>query len=149
MLNPRKIQYVSCGKDHTMIIDEYGETWAAGNSEFGQLGVRFYEFISKSCKVPYVKVRGIEGMVHKVCCGDGFSLALSKAGMVYSCGKGNLGRLGHGVEMNVGQMWEIQYFRQNEIHIIDIAAGGRHCLAVSTNRKVLFVWGCNIFYQLG
>lgn len=132
-----------------MVIDELGEAWAAGNSEWGQLGVPHYEFVAKTCKVPYKKVLGLKGPVLKVCCGDGFSLALAAKGKLYSCGKGNLGRLGLGIEENVGQMVEIQYFRKYDIRIIDIAAGGRHCLALAEDRSRLFVWGCNFYYQLG
>lgn len=81
-----------------MVIDEFGEAWAGGNSEWGQLGVPHYDFVAKTCQIPYKKVQGIKGSISKVCCGDGFSLALSAKGKVYSCGKGNLGRLGHGIE---------------------------------------------------
>lgn len=97
-----KITNLSCGTDHTMIIDDQGEAWAAGNSEWGQLGMPNYDFIAKTCKVPYKKVLGLKGTVLKICCGDGFSLALTTKGKVFSCGKGNLGRLGLGIEENIG-----------------------------------------------
>ena len=69
---------------------------------------------------------------------------------MYSCGKGNFGRLGHGIEENFERMTELRYFRNKEIRVDDIATGGRHCLAISDQAKrSVYVWGFNFYHQLG
>lgn len=78
------------------MLDSDGYAYSAGCSDDGQLGVIHYQFIPKKCALPYVNVdvfsRVIPGV--KILAGDGFSLFLDKDGIVYSCGKGNFGRLG-------------------------------------------------------
>ena len=80
---------------------------------------------------------------------DGFSVFLSTAGDVYTCGKGNFGRLGHGHEMNLHALTKINWFASNGIRIKQIAAGGRHCLALSEQDNALYGWGFNYYHQLG
>jgi hypothetical protein len=76
---------------------------------------------------------------------------------LYTCGKGNFGRLGHGSEDNCYKMKIVEYFRLNDIRLSDICAGGRHCLAISApnpylskyeelSNRNLFVWGFNFYY---
>jgi alpha-tubulin suppressor-like RCC1 family protein len=58
--------------------------------------VAHYHFCPKICDLPYVYLsvftRDNPGI--KVAAGDGFSVFLDNHGSVYTCGKGNFGRLG-------------------------------------------------------
>ena len=87
---------VSCGTSHTLALDSCGYIYAAGSSDLGQLGVIDYHFIPDKCERPYITMPGftIADPAIKVCAGDGFSIALDSHGQVFSCGKGNFGRLG-------------------------------------------------------
>ena len=71
----------------------------------------------------------------KVCAGDGFSVVLNQNGLVYSCGKGNFGRLGQGHAENINKMTKISGFNKFKVKIKDIEVGGRHCLAISEENK--------------
>jgi alpha-tubulin suppressor-like RCC1 family protein len=56
--------------------------------------------------------------------------------------------LGHGNEKNQREIKKIMWFSENGIKIRDIEAGGRHCLAYSSDND-LYGWGFNFYYQLG
>jgi len=139
------------------MIDSAGYVYAAGCSELGQLGMVFYNFNPQTCDVPFVIVppfsRGCPAV--KVCAGDGFSLALDYDGDVFSCGKGNFGRLGQGHTSSLNTMTRIDWFTKAKIQIKDICAGGRHCLAISeedaeeNGRQALYGWGFGYYHQLG
>lgn len=47
----------------------------------------------------------------KIKAGDCFSMVVNSIGDLYTCGKGNFGRLGHGNEDNCYKMKIIEYFR--------------------------------------
>lgn len=91
-------------------------------------------------------------------------MALASNGKVYTCGLNELGRLGLGKDFEnykkINEFTAIPHFVHNAITITDIAAGGRHCLAVSAGntrasvhaqeyRPNLYVWGSNFLHQLG
>lgn len=56
----------------------------------------------------------------KVCASDGFTMVLNRCGDVFSCGKGNFGRLGHGNERDCREIKKIMWFPENGMKIIDI-----------------------------
>jgi alpha-tubulin suppressor-like RCC1 family protein len=67
----------------------------------------------------------------KVCAGDGFSVFLDEHGSVYTCGKGNFGRLGLGHCLSMSKTVKVEWFSKCGIKIKDIEVGGRHTLAIS------------------
>ena len=66
----------------------------------------------------------------KVSAGDGFSVFLDQMGCVYTCGKGNFGRLGQGHTYDLNNPNKISWFSKNDVRVRDVVAGGRHCLAI-------------------
>ena len=84
-----------------------------------------------------------------MCASDGFSVVLSADGDVYTSGKGNFGRLGHGHDRDLSDLTRIDWFYSNQIRIRDIACGGRHCFAMAALGQELYGWGFNFYYQLG
>ena len=109
------------------------------------------------CEVPYVIVPPFSKSCPaiKVSAGDGFSLVLNYDGEVFTCGKGNYGRLGQGHTNSLSTMTRIDWFITKKLLIKDICAGGRHCLAISeedseeNGRSQLYGWGFGFYYQLG
>ena len=84
--------------------------------------------------------------IRKISAGFFHSLAVSELGNVYSWGKGNKGRLGHGDEedKNFPQLISQLVGRQ----VSNIAAGYSHSFACTVNGSV-FSWGSNSHAQLG
>jgi E3 ubiquitin-protein ligase HERC2 len=71
--------------------------WSWGDGDYGKLG----RGGSDGCKTPKLIEKLQDLDVIKVRCGSQFSIALTKDGQVYSWGKGDNQRLGHGTEEHV------------------------------------------------
>ena len=67
-------------------------------------------------------------------CGAQFSLALSKTGVVWTWGKGDYFRLGHGADQHVRKPTMVESLRGKKM--IHVAVGALHCLAVTDQGQV-------------
>lgn len=74
-----------------------GQVWSWGDGDYGKLG----RGGSDGCKSPKLVEKLQDLDVVKVCCGSQFSVALTKDGQVYTWGKGDNQRLGHGTDEHV------------------------------------------------
>ncbi|XP_066913164.1 E3 ubiquitin-protein ligase HERC2-like, partial [Clytia hemisphaerica] len=143
-LLPYNIIDVSCGSTdaQTLALSSDGNIWSWGDGDFGKLG----RGGSEGCLSPTLITKLSNQNVCKVLCGAQFSLALTKNGEVWTWGKGDFYRLGHGCD---------QHYREPKLvegligkKIVDIAVGVLHCLAVSENGEV-YAWGDNDHGQQG
>jgi len=87
--------------------------------------------------------------VRMVVCGQNFTLALTKYGRVFSTGANDRGQLGLNDTRSRRVFAQIDpaFFTDSTITLI--AAGSRHCMALSAQDGALFVFGCNRWSQLG
>lgn len=98
--------------------------WSWGDGDYGKLG----RGGSDGCKVP-MKIESLAGLgVVKVECGSQFSVALTRSGSVYTWGKGDYHRLGHGNSEHIRRPKKIAALQGKKI--ISIATGSLHCIAV-------------------
>lgn len=74
-----------------------GQVWSWGDGDYGKLG----RGGSDGCKTPKLIEKLQDLDIVKVRCGSQFSVAITKDGQVYSWGKGDNQRLGHGTEEHV------------------------------------------------
>jgi len=84
--------------------------------------------------------------VASVSCGRSHALVLSVIGVVFSCGLGSQGQLGHGTlefQSGLRVVEALEGLRMGEV-----CAGGWHSMALSDTRDV-YVWGWNNDGQLG
>ena len=81
----------------------------------------------------------------KVYCGSQFSAALTAKGRVYTWGKGDNFRLGHGQEDHVRFPRLVEELNGT---VVDLAVGLMHVVAVTKEGK-LYGWGKNDQSQLG
>ena len=111
-----------------------------GHTIFGELGD----------EIGWNKVQFFDDKnIIKIAVGSGFTLFLDGDGVVWVCGKNTDCQLGfdnEGEEIN-GPI-QIEYFKDNDIRIQDIACGDSHCLAVDVDGK-LYSWGRNYYGQCG
>lgn len=77
--------------------DIAGQVWSWGDGDYGKLG----RGGSDGCKTPKLVEKLQDLDIVKVCCGSQFSVALTKDGQVYTWGKGDNQRLGHGTDEHV------------------------------------------------
>lgn len=143
LLDYRVVQ-VACGSRdaQTLALTEEGFVFSWGDGDFGKLG----RGGSEGCSVPH-QVERLNGIgVVQIECGAQFSLALSKAGEVWTWGKGDYYRLGHGSDQHVRKPTPIHGLRGKRV--IHVAVGALHCLAVTETGQV-FAWGDNDHGQQG
>ena len=82
----------------------------------------------------------------KVECGSQFSVCLTRSGSVFTWGKGDYHRLGHGTDDHVRRPRKVAALQGRKV--ISIATGSLHCVACTDNGEV-FTWGDNDEGQLG
>uniref|UniRef100_A0A0B7BGT1 HECT-type E3 ubiquitin transferase n=2 Tax=Arion vulgaris TaxID=1028688 RepID=A0A0B7BGT1_9EUPU len=135
---------VACGSGdaQTLCITDDDSVWSWGDGDYGKLG----RGGSDGCKVP-MKVEALQSLgVLKVECGSQFSVALTKSGAVYTWGKGDYHRLGHGTDDHVRRPRRVTALQGKKV--IDVACGSLHCVACTETGEV-FTWGDNDEGQLG
>ena len=84
--------------------------------------------------------------VTAVSCGNCHSLVLSAIGVIFSCGLGNQGQLGHGGLDSEESLRVIEALEG--VRMSAVCAGGWHSMALSDGAD-LYVWGWNDRGQLG
>ncbi|XP_023218340.1 E3 ubiquitin-protein ligase HERC2-like isoform X1 [Centruroides sculpturatus] len=135
---------VACGSGdaQTLCITDDDCVWSWGDGDYGKLG----RGGSDGCKVP-LKIDALQGMgVIKVECGSQFSVALTASGSVFTWGKGDYHRLGHGTDDHVRRPRKVATLQGKKV--ISIAVGSLHCVACTDNGEV-YTWGDNDEGQLG
>ncbi|XP_062609358.1 E3 ubiquitin-protein ligase HERC2-like [Saccostrea cucullata] len=116
---------VACGSGdaQTLCITDDDNVWSWGDGDYGKLG----RGGSDGCKVP-MKIETLMGQgVMKVECGSQFSVALTKSGAVFTWGKGDYHRLGHGSDDHVRRPRRVSALQSKKV--IDVACGSLHCVA--------------------
>ncbi|KAF2905521.1 hypothetical protein ILUMI_00654 [Ignelater luminosus] len=78
--------------------------------------------------------------------GDGFSVFLNKSGLIYTCGDGRQGCLGHGNWNSILRPTIIDSLITT--NIVHISCGSKHVLALTADGKV-YSWGSSSNGQLG
>ncbi|ESO89418.1 hypothetical protein LOTGIDRAFT_218809 [Lottia gigantea] len=139
-----RVTDVACGSGdaQTLCITDDDSVWSWGDGDYGKLG----RGGSDGCKIP-VKIESLQDWgVIKVGCGSQFSVALSKTGAVYTWGKGDYHRLGHGSDDHVRRPRRVNALQGKKV--IDISCGSLHCVAC-TDQGEVFTWGDNDEGQLG
>lgn len=140
----QRVVQVACGsKDaQTLALTEEGYVYSWGDGDFGKLG----RGGSGGCYTPLLIDRLLGLGVVQVECGAQFSLALTKYGEVWTWGKGDYYRLGHGSDGHVRKPTLVEGLRGKKI--IHVAVGALHCLAVTDTGQV-YAWGDNDHGQQG
>ncbi len=93
--------------------------------------------------VPTLKASG--DIITSVACGSSHTLAVTRAGAVFSWGSGAFGRLGHGSDADVRIPRQVEFKRKR---IARVSCGPDHCAAVSEVGEVL-TWGAGSYGNLG
>ncbi|CAG01384.1 unnamed protein product, partial [Tetraodon nigroviridis] len=133
-----KVVDVACGSGdaQTLAVTENGQVWSWGDGDYGKLG----RGGSDGCKTPKLVEKLQDLDIVKVCCGSQFSVALTKDGQVYTWGKGDNQRLGHGTDEHVRFPKLLDTLQGKKV--VDVAVGSTHCLALTDDGEV-HSWGSN------
>ncbi len=140
----QRVVQVACGSRdaQTLALTDEGLVYSWGDGDFGKLG----RGGSEGCALPQ-NVEKLNGAgILQIECGAQFSLALSKSGLVWTWGKGDYFRLGHGADQHVRKPSVVECLRGKKI--VHVAVGALHCLAV-TDAGQVYAWGDNDHGQQG
>lgn len=136
----QKVQYISCGQDHSVMLTLEGGVFTCGLGADGQLGHNQH-----SNELNPRKVFEIMGKrVTQIACGRHHTLAFDASqGRLFSFGLGNCGQLGrnenvcqsHPVPSEVRGCWQSYPPKDNQVSICAIYTGGNHCFCLVSSRQ--------------
>lgn len=140
----KKIAAIASSRYHNLALTKEGGLYAWGANWSGQLG-------NNSTANPWASVAVIPGAlagktIVAIAAGDGFSMALSVDGEVFTWGSGNQGRLGTGQDADCPV--PVRVIGLTGKKIVKIAAGFQFGLALDDAGRV-YAWGNNWGGQLG
>jgi len=137
---------VAAGLLHAACVAAKGTLWIWGDGYFGQLGHGDREPRQSPTRLGKEMYGGSPAVM--VSCGQKHTLVLTAVGLVWSCGAGNFGQLGHGDTTGklVLTLVGAEGFRGPQI--VMVSAGGAHSVALGAQGRV-WTWGWGVFGQLG
>ena len=141
----RNARRVSCGAFHTMILTTDGKVFSMGREDYGMLGIGSREdSLSGGSMCPTLIERLSDKRVTDISCGGWHSILLTDSGDLYSCGKGEYGRLGVGDELSRDEPFLCECSKKmndcsSAIGMKSVSAGGSHTIALSRDHKAYAV----------
>ena len=136
---------VACGGFHTVVATVGGGVYTFGLGEKGQLG---HGELSEELAPRRGPVAGPGERVVMVAAGNYFTVALSEAGHVYTCGWNLYGQLGHGDQKRQVAFVQVDPMRFNGEKVEFVAAGSNHTVAITAGGR-LYTWGSGLCGKLG
>jgi alpha-tubulin suppressor-like RCC1 family protein len=137
-----KVTAIAAGADHLLAVTSTGGLLAWGDNSRGELGIG-----AKGTRLTAVRVKLPRGVkVASASAGLLHSLALTTTGRVLAWGGNTDGQLGDG--STTGSSIPVWVHLPKIAHIISVAAGRYHSLALTRGGKVL-AWGDGSYGQLG
>ncbi|CAH1170552.1 unnamed protein product [Phaedon cochleariae] len=152
-INPHIVD-VKCGREHCLLLDQFGTVYSFGRGSRGQLGHGKLDDEEEP-----VLVEALAGIkITQISAGGWHSGALSQDGDLYIWGWNGNGQLGlckrktddRAAEDNSVSVMATPHvvdFEDSERNVIKVACGGRHTLALLDNNH-LFGCGWNKYKQL-
>jgi RCC1 and BTB domain-containing protein len=137
---------VAAGRKHAACVTAKGTLWTWGGGAFGKLG--HGDDMKRQRPTRLGKERYGRLPAIMVTCGNDHTLVLTAAGLVWSCGCGAYGRLGHGDEENKWALTLVVFEQFKGNRIVIVAAGGNHSVALGSEGMV-WTWGWGRYGQLG
>ncbi|GAB5593939.1 hypothetical protein Unana1_08839 [Umbelopsis nana] len=153
-LGDRRIIDAATGRNHTLLLCDSGEVFAAGDNKLGQLGLT-----DLSDQLTFKLVTSlVSKKIVQVACGAEFSLVLTDKGQVYAFGSQEYGQLGNGTDgqfiKSAGKMatspqpYPLLIKGLQDKEITKAACGANHSLAKDKDGYV-YSWGFGGYGRLG
>ncbi|KAL8739728.1 MAG: hypothetical protein Q9190_007499 [Brigantiaea leucoxantha] len=139
------IKQIAAGGNHTLILFESGDLYAAGSNANGRAGIP--SSIESTQEFHHVQV--LPDGTRAKCCSATWeaSVVVTHGNEVYSFGNGPRGELGAGDGVSSG-LHRLDHFCPPNTEIIDLASGVEHTVAILSNGEA-YGWGNGRKGQLG
>ena len=138
----RRVVAVSAGGHYSLALADDGSVWSWGRGAYGQLGHG-----DQQIQLQPKTIEAFAGLrVVAVSAGGYHSLAVTADGAVWSWGRGDLGRLGHGDKQERPLPKKIEDLADRRV--VAVSAGEHHSLALAADGSV-WSWGYGAFGRLG
>eukprot|EP00931_Biecheleriopsis_adriatica_P018476 TRINITY_DN12943_c0_g1_i1.p1 TRINITY_DN12943_c0_g1~~TRINITY_DN12943_c0_g1_i1.p1 ORF type:complete len:719 (-),score=181.78 TRINITY_DN12943_c0_g1_i1:57-2213(-) len=137
------VRQVVCGGHFSASVSESGEVYTWGCGKDGQLG----HGDSKDVHIPRA-VRYLQSkVIRSVSCAEHHAAAVSEAGVLFTWGRGQNGRLGHGGTENEALPKAVQAL--DGLHVAQAACGEFHTACILQNAPHVYTWGLGLSGRLG
>ncbi|KYQ96666.1 inositol 5-phosphatase [Tieghemostelium lacteum] len=153
----KKVDQVSCGFNHTLLLTNEHKIYAMGINQLGQLGIE--NAVDSAVPIPIESLNSKYNLI-KIVAGNQISAAITEQGDLYTWGNNQYGQLANGkvgvksnqctpstIQPPLYNSAQEQMVYQN-LQWSQIVFGQSHVLAITTT-GILFVWGGNQDGQLG
>lgn len=151
---PMPIKEIACGKEHVLLLSNFGTIFSYGSGSRGQLGLGSIENQEKP-----MLIEALDGLeIKTISAGGWHSAAISSSGDLYMWGWNESGQLGlpcNELQGNKRPLEEIEticclpkIIELDDEIIKDVGCGSRHTAALTENNH-LWTWGWNNYGQLG
>lgn len=150
-IEKERIVRIACASDCVLALNEHGDVFGWGNSEYGQLDDS-PDADMQLCTPKALKLTKGIGKVKDVAAGGSFCMALNDQGLVYTWGYGILGFGPYVEQTSKPQHLLPPLFGRNDFSnattVVSIGCGVFHMGAINSDGD-LFMWGKNRFGHLG
>lgn len=134
-----RINSITGGYNHQILVDEYGIAYGVGDNDSGQLGLGDIDSVKIFTK--------IMNQVKKVHCLHMSSFIIRQDDTIYSTGSTIWTKIGHyDYTGSIKHFTIIPYFAKRQTKIIDIQHGYTYTLFFDTN-KLMYLWGWGRTFQ--
>ena len=131
-LRGMRVSALAAGEWHSLVLSEAGDIYSFGTGRDGELG--HGDLDCQSTPRPMLALRGVR--MGAVAAGLYYSLMVSTAGRLYSCGYGEHGHGGHGDSEDHPTPRLVAGLE--DVRVSAVAAGKAHCLALSEGKVYSF-----------
>jgi len=136
------VRHVACSRHYSCGVSESGEVYTWGCGKDGQLG----HGDSKDVHTPKA-VRSLQSKIRNVSCAEHHVAVVSENGVLFTWGRGQNGRLGHGGTEN--EMLPKAVDALAGQHVSQVSCGDFHTACVILNPTHVYAWGLGLSGRLG
>jgi alpha-tubulin suppressor-like RCC1 family protein len=140
------VKDINCGVYYNIILCEDNSLWAAGDNNYGQLGLG--DTTNRSVFTKVTKPSGMTSNIKDIICGGYFSILLLDNNELWVCGDNDNGQLGLGDYNNRTTFTKVTKPSTMTSNVKDINCGHYHTVLL-TNDNEIWACGYNNFGQLG
>ncbi|UYV60264.1 HERC2 [Cordylochernes scorpioides] len=142
----KEVVEVACHPEgrHYLALTSLGTVYSWGLGEGGRLGLGNNNFIEDPTLIQAL----FDKMVTKIACGSAYSAAITSTGELYTWGRGNYGRLGHGTSESQSVPLMVTALKGHVVTHVALGSGDAQTLAVTENGAV-WSWGDGDYGKLG